>query len=233
MVRKIHPRRVLSNAVAGLLAGAVLLPVPGYTQEEVASPLRRYKGYEQSTGYYEEYEARPGRRRPFIGPQEVGRGTFPYSPGGAGVRVRTRLADSHQGIKFYNNLTCEYCHPEKALDVHTTRANLTCRQCHGGEPIASIVHYYGPMNPIRKHAYVCAKCHEGASASFGAYIVHEPVPGSSAARKTFPVLYYVHWFMTILLAGTLAFFIPHSFMVGLRELFKKKKRKDRENDDTD
>ena len=223
MERKKYLWRCLFHAIAVLLAGVVLLPAPGYSQEEVASPLRRYKGYEQSTGYYEEFEARPGRRRPFIGVPDVARGTFPYSPGGAGVRVRTRLADSHQGIKFYNYHRCEYCHPEKALDIHTTRANLTCRQCHGGEPIASIAHYYGPMNPIRKHAYVCAKCHEGASASFGAYIVHEPIPGSSAAKKAFPILYYVHWFMTILLAGTLAFFIPHSFMVGLRELFRKRK----------
>jgi len=231
MERKKYLWRCLFHALAVLSAGVVLLPAPGYSQEEVASPLRRYKGYEASTGYYEEFEARPGRRRPFIGVPDVARGTFPYSPGGAGVRVRTRLADSHQGIKFYNNLTCEYCHPEQALDVHTTRANLTCRQCHGGEPIASIAHYYAPMNPIRKHAYVCAKCHEGASASFGAYIVHEPVPGSSAARKAFPILYYVHWFMTILLTGTLAFFIPHSFMVGLRELFRK--RKDRQNEPND
>jgi len=202
----------------------MLLPEPCYSQEEVASPLRRYKGYEQSTGYYEEYEVKPGRRRPFVELPGVARGIFPYSPSGAGVRVRTRLADSHQGIKFYENLTCEYCHPEKALDLHTTRANLTCRQCHGGEPIAGIAHYYAPMNPIRRHAYVCAKCHEGASSSFSSYIVHEPAPGSPSARKTFPVLYYVHWFMTILLVGTLAFFIPHSLLVGFRELFRRRRR---------
>jgi len=208
----------------------MLLPAPGYSQEEVASPLSRYKGYESSTGYYEEYEVMPGRRRPFVEIPGVARGTFPYSPGGAGVRVRTRLADSHQGIKFYENLRCEYCHPEKAKDLHTTRANLTCRQCHGGEPIASIEHYYGPMNPIRRHAYVCSKCHQGASGSFASYIVHEPVPGSSASQKAFPFLYYVHWFMTILLVGTLAFFIPHSLMVGVRELLGRIKRKDRNED---
>ena len=31
--------------------------------------------------------------------------------------------------------------------------------------------------------------------------------------------------MLVLLAGTLAFFIPHSFMVGLRELLTKKPKK--------
>jgi hypothetical protein len=80
------------------------------------------------------------------------------------------------------------------------------------------------MNPIRKHAYVCSKCHEGASASYAAYVVHEPAPGSQEARKTFPGLYYAYWFMLLLLAGTLAFFIPHSIFVGLRELFRKKRK---------
>jgi hypothetical protein len=113
---------------------------------------------------------------------------------------------------------------KETMDIHTVRANLTCRQCHGGEPIASLAHYYSPMNPIRKHAYVCSKCHEGASASYASYVVHEPAPGSSDARKAFPGLYYAYWFMLLLLAGTLAFFIPHSFFVGLRELFKKKRK---------
>lgn len=222
MARNSHMWGCLSHALAGLLAGLALLPVPVSAQEEVASAARRYKGYEVSTGYYEEFEAKPSRQRPFIGVPKASKGTFPYSPTAAGVRIRTRLADSHQGIKFYRDLRCEYCHPAEAQDLHTTRANLTCRQCHGGEPIASLQHYYSPMNPIRKHAYVCAKCHEGASASFAAYIVHEPAPGSPAARKIFPGLYYVYWFMILLLAGTLAFFVPHSLLVGLRELFKKK-----------
>ncbi len=87
------------------------------------------------------------------------------------------------------------------------------------------------MNPIRRHAYVCAKCHEGASASYARYIIHEPPAGSSIARTSFPILYYTYWFMLVLLVGTLAFFIPHSFMVGMRELFKKKRKtKDADTD---
>jgi hypothetical protein len=87
------------------------------------------------------------------------------------------------------------------------------------------------MNPIRRHAYVCAKCHEGASASYASYVVHEPAAGSSLARASFPVLYYAYWFMLVLLVGTLAFFIPHSFLVGFRELFTKKRNT--ENADSD
>jgi hypothetical protein len=213
-----------------LLAGAVVLgtilvvPEKAPAQEEVTSAIRRYKQYEVSTGYYEEYEVRPRRQRPLIEIPGLRQGVFPYSPTSASVRVRTRLSDSHLGIKFYNGRRCEDCHITETHDIHTTRANLTCRQCHGGEPIASIDHYYSPMNPIRRHAYICAKCHEGASASYASYIIHEPAAGSSIARTTFPVLYYAYWFMLVLLVGTLAFFIPHSLLVGLRELFKNKRK---------
>ena len=205
-------------------AGAVLLlPLPASAQEEVASAIRRYKDREASTGYYEEHEVRPRRIKPLVGVPGVEEGIFNYSPTAAKVRNRSHLADSHMGIAFYKEKTCQTCHPEQAKDIHTVRANLTCRQCHGGEPIASNLYFKSPMNPIRKHAYVCAKCHEGSSASFASYIVHEPAPGSAAARKGFPILYYAYWFMLVLLVGTLAFFIPHSFLTGLRELFNKKR----------
>jgi len=219
--------------LAALTAGAILLlPCPASAQEEVASAIRRYKEREASTGYYEEYEVRPRRQRPFVEIPGVQVGLFPYSPSAAEVRVRTRLADSHMGIAFYTDKTCVACHPQEAKDIHTVRANLTCRQCHGGEPIASIQYFNSPMNPIRKHAYVCAKCHEGSSASFASYIIHEPAPGSVAALKNFPLLYIVYWFMTVLLAGTLAFFIPHSFLTGLRELFTRKKEAKNDADTT-
>lgn len=214
---------ILAAAVA---AGAfLLLPPAAVAQEEVASALRRYKDREVSTGYYEEHEVRPRRARPLVSVPGVQAGIFPYSPASAKVRIRTRLSDSHSGIAFYNSKLCVDCHPTHADDIHTERANLTCRQCHGGEPIASIAFYNSPMNPIRKHAYVCAKCHEGASASFGSYIVHQPAAGSADARARFPALYFAYWFMVALLVGTLAFFIPHSFLTGLRELFHKKERR--------
>jgi len=207
-----------------LLAGVMLLANTALAQEEVASAIRRYKAYEASTGYYEEYEVLPRRQLPLVSIPGVRRGLFPYSPTAASVRNRSRLADSHLGIKFYERRRCEACHVEQTRDIHTVRANLTCRQCHGGEPVASIAHYYSPLNPIRRHAYVCAKCHEGASASYASYVVHEPAAGSSLARTSFPVLYYAYWFMLVLLVGTMAFFIPHSLLVGLRELFKKKRK---------
>ena len=207
-----------------LLAWVMLLANTASAQEEVASAVRRYKAYEASTGYYEEYEVLPRRQLPLVSIPGVRRGLFPYSPTAASVRNRSRLADSHLGIKFYERRRCEACHVEQTRDIHTVRANLTCRQCHGGEPVASINHYFSPLNPIRRHAYICAKCHEGASASYASYVVHEPAAGSSLARTSFPILYYTYWFMLVLLVGTLAFFIPHSFLVGLRELFRKKRK---------
>ena len=231
MVSANHIRLASRWLALAILGGLLLLPEPAAAQEEVASSIRRYKDREASTGYYEEYEVKPRRQRPFVEIPGVRRGVFPYSPTSASVRVRTRLSDSHLGIKFYNRRRCEDCHVTETRDIHTTRANLTCRQCHGGEPIASLEHYYSPMNPIRRHAYVCAKCHEGASASYASYIVHEPAAGSSIARTSFPVLYYAYWFMLVLLVGTMAFFIPHSLLVGLRELFTKKRNT--ENADSD
>ena len=224
MAQLIGIKRWLLLVGGVVLAGMLLVPATARAQDEVTSAIRRYKQYEVSTGYYEQYEARPRHQRPFVGIPGVSRGLFPYSPTSATVRSRTHLADSHRGIKFYWGRRCEDCHIAETRDIHTTRANLTCRQCHGGEPIASINHYFSPMNPIRRHAYVCAKCHEGASASYASYIVHEPAAGSSIARTSFPILYYTYWFMLVLLVGTLAFFIPHSFLVGLRELFKNKRK---------
>jgi hypothetical protein len=212
-------RKRLIPIMIGLLATTLLFPQAAFSQEEVASAIRRYKEREASTGYYEQYEVRPRNERPFVSIPGVRQGLFPYSPSAAQVRTRTRMADSHLGIKFYRHRRCEDCHSEETRDIHTTRANLTCRQCHGGEPVAGINFYYSPLNPLRRHAYVCAKCHQGSSASFASYIVHEPAPGAAATRESFPLLFYAYWLMLLLLAGTLAFFIPHSLLVGFRELF--------------
>jgi hypothetical protein len=221
---------VLWSLIA-LLIQTLVLPALVVAQEEVASSLRRYKEREVSTGYYEEYEVLPGRQKPLFPIYGVRRGALPLSPTAARVRIRTRLADSHQAIKFYSVLRCDYCHIEQTKDIHRVRANLTCRQCHGGEPIAGIEYAFSPMNPIRRHAYVCAKCHEGASVSFATYVVHEPAAGSLTAKNDFPILYYSYWFIFLLLVGTLAFFIPHTLFVGVRELIAraKKTKKDDEH----
>jgi hypothetical protein len=224
----------LRKAIGFLIGLAVLVTVlPGlvWAQEEVASAIRRYKDREASTGYYEEYEAKPRRQLPLVEIPGVGRGIFPYSPSAAEVRIRSRLADSHWGVKFYQRRRCEDCHIAETRDIHTVRANLTCRQCHGYEPIAGIEHHYSPLNPIRKHAYVCAKCHQGASASYASYVVHAPNPAMAGTRETFPVLFYVFWAMIALAGGTFIVFLPHTALWGIRELFVKTEKAEGESKD--
>ncbi len=226
--------RPLQLWLAGVLfTGLILSSGMVFAQEEVASAIRRYKAYEASTGYYEEYEVLPRRQRPLIGVTNIREGIFPYSPTVAKVRSRTHLADSHQGIRFYKGRQCADCHPAAALDIHTTRANLTCRQCHGGEPIASINYYWSPMNPIRRHAYVCAKCHQGASASYAAYVVHAPNPALSSTFREFPALAYAFWIMVAIAVGTFVLFLPHTILWGIRELFTKKKTKEKKTIEPD
>jgi hypothetical protein len=139
------------------------------------------------------------------------------SPIAEKVRRRQYLADSHWGLKFYERLTCVSCHPRQARNLHKRRAKITCRQCHGPEPIAGLKHYYSKMSPRRRHAFICAKCHEGATVSFATYVVHEPNPTDLYTRRSFPLLFYVFWMMAAIAVGTFAAFLPHTFMWGLRE----------------
>jgi len=233
MKRMFHIIKTLVAFGVAMHLVLLLLPETAPAQEEVASAIRRYKEHEVSTGYYEEYEVLPRRQRPFVEIPGVRRGVFPYSPTAAKVRVRTRLADSHQGIKFYQRRRCEDCHIKETKDIHTVRANLTCRQCHGGEPIASNAHYFSPLNPIRRHAYICAKCHEGASASYASYVVHAPNPLMIGTMKSFPVLFYAFWIMVAIAVGTFAVFLPHTILWGIRELFIKKEKAESEPDNED
>ena len=114
-----HLRRLLPKAVLlatlGLLGVLILWPSAASAQEEVTSSIRRYKDKELSTGYYEEYEVKPRRVRPFVGVPEVQRRNSPVAPyrprAAVEPNVRSRLEDSHAGIEFYEsggarNATC-------------------------------------------------------------------------------------------------------------------------------
>jgi hypothetical protein len=206
------------------LLASILLPAQSFGQAGVSSYANSSSQYEVSSGYYKQNEMKPQFGSQLV--RKLGGVNFePFTSRSSSVFTgnRGRLSDAHSGIKFYENRRCKECHANNTHDIHTERANLTCRQCHGQEPIASIDQYYSPMNPIRRHAYVCSKCHEGASASFASYVIHEPDAGSSSTKTGFPALYYSYWFMLALLAGTLSFFIPHTILMGLREMFRRKK----------
>ncbi|MGL1864033.1 MAG: hypothetical protein OCC46_16040 [Pseudodesulfovibrio sp.] len=214
--------------LALLLAG-LILAAPSWAQEEVTSGTYRYKDRESSTGYYEEYEVRPGRSSPFLQWDKVPEEQMAYSQGDA-EKYRpgsSRFkADAHAGLFNYQYKRCADCHRVEAMtNRHVTREKIACRQCHGGEPIAGVDHYFSPLNPIRRHAYVCAKCHQGANASFARYLVHEPNPFASATMAEFPKLYYSAWAMLFLVLGTLAFFLTHTSLWVVRDLFTKIKKK--------
>ena len=204
----------------------LLAVFPGLTwaQREVTSPLSRYGNREAVSGYYERYEAKPRAHLPFLEEPLPRKALITLAPTAESVRIRKYLADSHSGLLFYESRTCTDCHPNQARDLHKTRVNITCRQCHGGEPIAGISHYYSPMNPRRRYAFVCAKCHEGSSASFATYRVHPPNPVKASTLKSFPALFYVFWGMIAIAVGTFLVFLPHAAMWGMRELFMKKEK---------
>lgn len=205
------------SVLMGLTLLQTVLTEPVWAQSEVTSKIYRYRE-RVATGYYEGYEVSPRRQRARIESPGIRRNLSPFGSVSAAVRLRSRLPDSHRGLKFYERSTCIECHPHEARDLHSTRAGITCRQCHGQEPIPAIKHYYSPMNPIRRHAYICSKCHEGATANFAGFNVHEPPAGSLETWESFPVLFVTYWGMLLLLVGTLAFFVPHALMVGAREL---------------
>jgi len=135
----------------------------------------------------------------------------------APVRYRRFLADAHLGLRFYKQLACARCHPRQTRSLHHARSQIACRQCHGPDPIAGKSHYYSKLNPRRRFAQVCAKCHKGATKAFATYIVHEPNPAFKTTQKSFPLLFYAFWAMMAIAVGTFAVFLPHTIFWGWRE----------------
>ena len=179
--------------------------------EDAAAAARRYQDQLASSGRYETGDVRS---------------TLRYGPTELDAYRRAPQVDAHAGLGDYSHRKCVACHEQSAANLHTVRANNTCRQCHGQDPIASVTHYFSQLNPIRRHAYVCAKCHEGAGASFATYVVHEPLPSSSETRMAFPALFYSDRLMFWLIVGVFIVFLPHSVGWWIREWFAKKKPED-------
>ena len=215
----VRPHRSLVGVVIGLVVLAVIFSGSGQVraQKEVTTKGYRYTGREKSAGRYERYEAKPRLYLPHIRDPRPRAELITLAPTAEKVRFRKYLADSHVGLRFYHHRTCVSCHPQQARSLHAVRAKITCRQCHGDEPISGNSHYNSIMHKRRKYAFVCAKCHKGSSPSFATYRIHEPSPLSLTTQKAFPVLFYAFWFMVVLAVGTFAAFIPHTLSWGLRE----------------
>ena len=215
----VRPHRSLVGSVIGLVVLAVVFSgsEPVCAQKEVTAKIYRYWGRERSTGRYERYEVKPRLYQPHVRGRRPRAELITLASTAEKVRFRKYLADSHVGLRFYERRTCVSCHPQQARSMHSVRSKITCRQCHGDEPIAGNSHYNSVMHKRRKYAFVCAKCHKGSSPSFSTYRIHEPSPLSLTTQKAFPVLFYTFWFMAILVVGTFAAFIPHTLSWGLRE----------------
>ena len=206
----------------------LLLPGSGFGQEEMASRYYRYRSTEMSTGVYEEYEARPRSMQGRMEGAEIqGRGIGRAFEEENRAWNRIFLNDAHRGLRFYEQRRCVDCHAQESRNNrHYVRHGITCRQCHGEEPIASSAHFYSRLNVFRKHTHVCSKCHEGAGISFARYAVHEPNPAMASTVQEMPILFYAFWFMIVLAVGTFALFLPHTILWGFRELFMRKEGRD-------
>lgn len=190
---------------------------PALAQEEVANPLSRY-GRGEALGASGFDEVRPG-----LAPSRLSSGIGPASrlmPGGQaaqGAWNRGHLEDAHQGIPFADQRPCRTCHSGAVRNMHTARAGVGCAQCHGGGAVASVNQAFSRLNPVRRHAYVCGKCHSGASLSLASYVVHEPDPLSPEAAARFPALAWAVRLMLAVAALTFALFLPHTILWGVRE----------------
>lgn len=176
------------------------------------------------TGYFRDQDTLPGAYRYYSQLPGGEGGLWGMGPKRQGVRRSSFKQDAHLGVAdFSPEVRCHTCHQPQTKDLHGLRMGITCVQCHRSQPVAGVYYYYSSLNPIRRHAYVCAKCHEGATPSFASYMVHEPNPIASEARESFPLLYYGVWFMLILAGGVFIFFLPYTALWWLREFIARRR----------
>lgn len=208
------------------IAAVLVGPNTATAQQEAVSNMGRYSEDAASTGYFRESEVLPGSYQLYLQGHEVRGGFYGLGPGGGAIKRVSFAADAHAGIRDYSpQRDCTTCHAASARNLHTVRTTVTCRQCHRSQPIAGVHHYYSPLNPIRRHAYVCAKCHQGATANFATYLTHEPNPIAASTKDKFPALYYGTWIMVILAGGVFIFFIPYVSLWGIRDFISVMARK--------
>lgn len=205
---------------------AILLAVGLVGLAEAQAPSR-YPD-QTTTGRFRDQDTLPGSFRFYQQQPGGAAGLWGLGPGQATPKRASFRMDAHEGVANYTpRRLCTDCHDGLQRDLHQVRMGIRCVQCHRTQPIAGVFHYYSALNPIRRHAYVCAKCHEGATPSFATYVIHEPSPITLEAREDFPLLFYATWFMIILAGGVFAFFLPVAVLWILREIVGKLFRRGR------
>jgi len=200
------------------LLGALLMASPAFGQ--AMETTRDLEG----SGYFRDQDTLPGAYRLYSQLPGGRGGLWGMGPSRDKIRKSSFKTDSHDDVEdFSPEQRCQTCHKAQTKDLHGLRMGITCVQCHRSQPVAGVYHYYSALNPIRRHAYVCAKCHEGATPSFASYVIHEPNPISPEARGSFPLLFYAVWFMLILAGGVFVVFLPYTVLWWIRELVAKLK----------
>jgi len=175
-----------------------------------------------TSGYFRDQDTLPGSYRFYQQLPGGEAGLWGMGPSRPKLSRSSFNMDAHEGVAYYSpQERCQKCHAPQTKDLHGLRMGISCVQCHRSQPVAGVFHYYSPLNPIRRHAYVCAKCHEGATPSFASYMVHEPNPIASEARDSFPLLYYTVWFMLILAGGVFIIFLPYTVFWWVRDFIAK------------
>jgi hypothetical protein len=175
-----------------------------------------------TTGYFRDQDTLPGSYRFYQQLPGGEAGLWGMGPSRPKLSKSSFKMDAHEGVANYSpQQRCQKCHQPQTKDLHGLRMDIRCVQCHRSQPVAGVFHYYSALNPIRRHAYVCAKCHTGATPSFASYMVHEPNPLALETRDTFPVLYYAVWFMLILAGGVFVIFLPYTVFWWIRDFIAK------------
>jgi cytochrome b subunit of formate dehydrogenase len=122
-----------------------------------------------------------------------------------------------QGFRFMMMDQCGHCHEDFAetfFDTyHGKVTNLgsegaaKCYDCHGTH---NILPSDNPDSSLSKIHVVetCGQCHPRAHLQFAGYLSH----ATHHDKDKYPFLFYSFWFMTILLVGTLSFFLLHTLL---------------------
>ena len=80
-----------------------------------------------------------------------------------------------------------------------------CYDCHGTHNILPVTDANSTLS-YKNIVATCGQCHTGAHRQFAGYLTH----ATHHDKKKYPYLFYSFWFMTILLVGTLSFFLIHT-----------------------
>ncbi|MEG3617275.1 cytochrome b/b6 domain-containing protein [Magnetovibrio sp. PR-2] len=140
-------------------------------------------------------------------------------PGNGPVRKNSVLPDVHKDVPgFANARYCLSCHEGQDKNLHYARTSVKCKTCHISRPIAGIRNPAATMFADHRAEKVCARCHKGATAAMGSYVIHEPSPFVTETQNDFPALFYAAWTMVALAGTVFLVFAPYVALWAVKEI---------------